>query len=1215
MPSGSLSNNTSLSATVQSTGRTTVVSQSFAATPNVSVGDLNNLDETGLQDGYYIVYDSATSGYKVTQLGNANGAFDKANSSFDHANAAFDVANTGLLPTTIANAAFDKANSNFVFANNAFHHANAAFVVANTKLSAAGGNITGDITIAGNIIPSLSNTFNLGSESVFWRDLYLSGSTLFLGGTKMETDPVSGGVVFIPKPTNKFPNPKALFISAEGRMVSKRTSAGKLTPQDFAEANSKAATDDSLSNEFISDSSNTANASFTHANAAFVHSSSSFDKANSNFIFANNAFHHANAAFDAGNTNATNITTNQVFANNAFHHANSAYAAANSGGGGGGLSFVEETLDANTINQTTRSLSLSVSPSVNSPITRSDLALKPLGVGALVIKPSKQANLSGAAANTTGGTQVISGGYAYHFFNSSGTFVLSEQKTVTVYAVAGGGAGGGVDTPNRTYAGGGGGGGGVVQTNLNDLAAGSYAVAVGAGGAGGTSSGANGTNSTFHTVIAEGGGGGGTGFPVAVPGMQGGSGGGGGSDETNIGAGAPSFPSPLGFSQGQPGGAGSATGVYAAGGGGGGYGGQNPIIGTKNADTTFDEGNKAGNGDRGRNIFPSGLTNILPPSIHSFPSLQEFTGRDGRFGGGGGGGATMPNMRNSGGHGGHGGGGGGQNYNGRNRTSGLTNTGGGGGGGSGNPRSTRREGASGGSGLVVLRYPMTNPGGVNKRGQASVDLSDSSLEHQIALGNYSVKIGGQRGIITSRATNSFLGGGAQNYICDPNSGVVAGFNNEVLEHNSFIGAGENNTSGAEYNVTFGQNNQNYGYAASVSGGQNYTNGSYTYAQGLSNKVTNNYSAALSGRNHEVGGESSAVASGDGNEIHAASQCFVGGGSNNHIFGSRNTILGGFGNRVGKDPTGSANFGSLSSVINGNRNQSYATYSFIGNGEFNVANANYSVVLSGSNNTANNQHSVILGGLRTRSRGQYNLSFGYQSVNDQGDSVVLGSEHTAYFGGSHNMLIGGTRNLANSTSQYSAVVAGRNNSLESDYSVILGGRKGLTDLYGYHGSAVIPGHYAATEGFHQQRYQTLLVRTTNANISCLTLNGANGFITTHTASSTVMWGDHYTIAYVEGTCVAHADNADRDYKSWKFEGLVRKNQIGTPLSNPAFTVTEKFASSGASSWDLSVDIVTSISGFTWKLLRVRATGEAGKNIAWIAKVESTEMNHETSDLTL
>ena len=60
-------------------------------------------------------------------------------------------------------------------------------------------------------------------------------------------------------------------------------------------------------------------------------------------------------------------------------------------------------------------------------------------------------------------------------FTSSGTFVLDAPATVRVLLVGGGGAGG-------TGIGGGGGGGGVVGTNGLELAAGSYAVVVGAGG-------------------------------------------------------------------------------------------------------------------------------------------------------------------------------------------------------------------------------------------------------------------------------------------------------------------------------------------------------------------------------------------------------------------------------------------------------------------------------------------------------------------------------------------------------------------------------------------------------------------------------------------------------------------------------------------------------------------------------------------------------------
>ena len=165
MPSGSIANASSITATVQSTGkttvasqsdlnsrsatvqstnRTTVVSQTFSATPNVSFDSLTDFDQTGVQDGFYIQYDSPNDRYITKQIGDANGSFTQANLAFDKANAAFNAANTSADGTPTAIAAFNKANnnsvnitSNQVFSNNAFHQANAAFNAANNAVSDA----------------------------------------------------------------------------------------------------------------------------------------------------------------------------------------------------------------------------------------------------------------------------------------------------------------------------------------------------------------------------------------------------------------------------------------------------------------------------------------------------------------------------------------------------------------------------------------------------------------------------------------------------------------------------------------------------------------------------------------------------------------------------------------------------------------------------------------------------------------------------------------------------------------------------------------------------------------------------------------------------------------------------------------------------------------------------------------------------------------------
>jgi len=83
-------------------------------------------------------------------------------------------------------------------------------ITGNTKIDGnviVGGNITvGDatsdkITFASNIssslIPDVSNAFDLGSPTKRWRTLYISGSTIDLGGTLIQRDDISGNITFL----------------------------------------------------------------------------------------------------------------------------------------------------------------------------------------------------------------------------------------------------------------------------------------------------------------------------------------------------------------------------------------------------------------------------------------------------------------------------------------------------------------------------------------------------------------------------------------------------------------------------------------------------------------------------------------------------------------------------------------------------------------------------------------------------------------------------------------------------------------------------------------------------------------------------------------------------------------------------------------------------------------------------------------------------------
>ena len=267
-----------------------------------------------------------------------------------------------------------------------------------------------------------------------------------------------------------------------------------------------------------------------------------------------------------------------------------------------------------------------------------------------------------------GGEIVEDGGYRYHTFKTSGTleFVnndgLGTAVPIEYLIVAGGGAGGGANTVYQNeYAGGGGAGGVVVGST--QLAA-DQSVTIGAGGAP-VSGGAGGDGSpTYLGLVATQGGGGG-GFPYSSPAKAGGSGGGGGSTyqvgSTSPGAGT--------AGQGYSGG--SGDGQFNAGGGGGAGG----------------VGKDGGAG--------TGLTSTGGPGI-------EWPAGSGKWVAGGGGGAhgqdgAAFNPPHGGGNGSYGAS--------TQAEAGTPNTGGGGGGGC---RGTGGVvlGAAGGSGVVMVRYPV-----------------------------------------------------------------------------------------------------------------------------------------------------------------------------------------------------------------------------------------------------------------------------------------------------------------------------------------------------------------------------------------------------------------------------------------------------------------------------------------------------------------------------
>jgi hypothetical protein len=266
----------------------------------------------------------------------------------------------------------------------------------------------------------------------------------------------------------------------------------------------------------------------------------------------------------------------------------------------------------------------------------------------------------------TGGTVTVAGGYAYHTFTSTGSFLPNQQiKGAETLVIAGGGA---------AKWGGGGGAGGLLYTAGQTLNAGnSYTALIGAGGSAiSDSSCTKGADSVFGSSTAVGGGKGG-GYIEA-----GGPGGSSGGSGWYVGT-----PGTATAGQGNVG-AGSPNNGYFTSGGGGGAGTAGTLGGTD-----------GGAGGDGSSTYSS---------WHAITGTGVISGGVYYIAGGGGGGADTPSGHTTAGAGGKGGGAAGSASS---PGSAATANTGGGGGGSGRVGGTTQTGTAGGSGLIIVRYPLS----------------------------------------------------------------------------------------------------------------------------------------------------------------------------------------------------------------------------------------------------------------------------------------------------------------------------------------------------------------------------------------------------------------------------------------------------------------------------------------------------------------------------
>jgi len=242
----------------------------------------------------------------------------------------------------------DVANTIIVDSNR--NVSNVANLSANTGTFSGNVNVSGTL-ITQNIIPAANVTFNLGSPTARFKDLYLSGSTLDLNGVALSADNDE-------LRANTF-NAAVSFVSGGLNVLNQANTAR-----------------------------DTANAAYGQANDAYTQANTARGQANDAYAQANSGYAQANAA--RGQANA------------AYGQANAAYAAANTSGNTVRISVNSASTlsnkQLNFVNTETSIITVTDSGDGNA-----NISVAVIGGGAIALAYD-QANAARAQANTARNT-------------------------------------------------------------------------------------------------------------------------------------------------------------------------------------------------------------------------------------------------------------------------------------------------------------------------------------------------------------------------------------------------------------------------------------------------------------------------------------------------------------------------------------------------------------------------------------------------------------------------------------------------------------------------------------------------------------------------------------------------------------------------------------------------------------------------------------------
>lgn len=265
-------------------------------------------------------------------------------------------------------------------------------------------------------------------------------------------------------------------------------------------------------------------------------------------------------------------------------------------------------------------------------------------------------------------------------------------------------------------------------------------------------------------------------------------------------------------------------------------------------------------------------------------------------------------------------------------------------------------------------------------------------------------------------------------------------------------------------------------------------------------------------------------------------------------------------------------GSQAVVAGGLSNSGSGIFATVAGGTRNSASGFASSVGGGRVNTASGDRSTVVGG-------ELNTASGFASAVDGGQQNTASASYSRVGGGYNNFA----------TAPGALVSGGANNVAAGVDSSIPGGFLGSTALHGQVAHAA--GSFSGAAGTAQASEYVLRAATSDATSTSLFLDGA----------SVTLLFEAGRAALVDIQVIALQNNVAGNLAAWSFRCIYQVNPAGTGFLFPTGcgkTAVQKDPS--ASTWEATV-----AKGASQELL-ITATGEAAKNIRWVATVRATEV---------